>query len=187
MPRSMALGISLLITSLLSALFVSWARLSGYGSESAMFLRFSAGIQIDMRGVLLGSIILGALGVLDDVTTNQASVAFQLKRAAPDLGWLDLFRDSMVVGRDHIAAVVNTLLLAYVGASLTLLLLVAAQDVPLDHMVNQAFITEEVVRTLVGSLGLVLATPITSLIAGALAQRKHGVEATPSVMDVEVL
>ena len=158
----------------------------GYGSESAMFLRFSAGIQIDMRGVLLGSIVLGALGVLDDVTTNQASVVFQLKRAAPDLGWFDLFRHSMVVGRDHIAAVVNTLLLAYVGASLTLLLLVAAQDVPLDHMINQAFVAEEVVRTLAGSLGLVLATPITSLIAGFLAQRKHGLEAIPNVMDVEV-
>jgi len=182
----MALGISLLITSLLSAFFVSWARLSGYGSESAMFLRLSVGIQIDMRGVLLGSIVLGALGVLDDVTTNQASVVFQLKRAAPDLGWFDLFRHSMVVGRDHIAAVVNTLLLAYVGASLTLLLLVAAQDVPLDHMINQAFVAEEVVRTLAGSLGLVLATPITSLIAGSLAQREHGLEAIPNVMDVEV-
>ena len=129
---------------------------------------------------------LGALGVLDDVTTNQASVAFQLKRAAPDLGWFDLFRHSMVVGRDHIAAVVNTLLLAYVGASLTLLLLVAAQDVPLDHMINQAFVAEEVVRTLVGSLGLVLATPITSLIAGALAQRKRDLEGAPNAMDVEV-
>jgi uncharacterized membrane protein len=78
----------------------------------------------------------------------------------------------MIVGRDHIAAVVNTLLLAYVGASLTLLLLVAAQAAPLSQMFNQAFIAEEIVRTLTGSLGLILATPITSLIAGAFAQKQ---------------
>jgi len=169
-----ALAIGLLLTSLVSEFFVTWARLSGYGSESAMFLRFSSGVQLNMQGVLLGSIVLGTAGVLDDVTTNQASVTFQLKQAAPDLGRLDLFRHSMVVGRDHIAAVVNTLLLAYVGASLPLLLLVAAQAAPLSQMLNQAFIAEEVVRTLAGSLGLVLVTPITSLIAGAFAQREVG-------------
>jgi uncharacterized membrane protein len=92
----------------------------------------------------------------------------------------------MVVGRDHIAAVVNTLLLAYVGASLTLLLLVAAQDVPLDHTINQAFVAEEVVRTLAGSLGLVLATPIASLIAGSITQRSHDLEAIPNGVDGEV-
>ena len=166
-----AMAISLLLTSLLSELFVTLARLSGYGSESAMLLRFSSGVQVDMRGVFLGSIVLGTLGVLDDVTTNQASVTFELKQAAPDLARLDLFRHSMVVGRDHIAAIVNTLLLAYVGVSLPLLLLTAAQAAPFGQMINQAFIAEEVVRTLAGSLGLIMATPITSLIAGFVAHR----------------
>jgi uncharacterized membrane protein len=180
-----ALTIGLVITGLLSQFFVNWARLSGYGSESAMFLNFSSGIQLNLQGILLGGIVLGTAGVLDDVTTNQASVTFQLKRAAPEFGWLDLFRRSMVVGRDHIAAVVNTLLLAYVGASLSLLLLVAAQAAPLSQMFNQAFIAEEIVRTLTGSLGLILATPITSLIAGAFAQREARAKAVAAAGDTE--
>jgi uncharacterized membrane protein len=81
-----ALAISLLITSLLAEFFVTWAKLSGYGTESALFLRFSSGVQLNMQGILLGSIVLGAAGVLDDVTTNQAAVTFQLKRAVPEWG-----------------------------------------------------------------------------------------------------
>jgi uncharacterized membrane protein len=82
----------------------------------------------------------------------------------------------MVVGRDHIAAIVNTLLLAYAGASLTLLLLIAAQSVSLGQTINRAFLAEEIVRTLVGSLGLIAATPITSVIAVALARRRRAIE-----------
>ncbi len=114
--------------------------------------------------------------MLDDVTTNQASVVFELKRAAPQLTGRELFARSMIVGRDHIAAIVNTLLLAYAGASLTLLLLIAAQSVSMGQTLNRAFLAEEIVRTLVGSLGLIAATPITSAIAVWLAKRTATIE-----------
>jgi uncharacterized membrane protein len=165
------LGLSLLITGALAVLSVNFTRLNGLGAETALFLRLQSGIALDLQGIFLAGLIIGTLGVLDDVTTNQASVVFELKRAAPGLSRRELFSRSMVVGRDHIAAIVNTLLLAYAGASLTLLLLIASQSVSLGQTVNRAFLAEEIVRTLVGSLGLIAATPITSAIAVALASR----------------
>jgi uncharacterized membrane protein len=170
------LGLSLLITGAIAVLFVNFTRLNGLGSESALFLRLQSGIALDLRGIFLAGVIIGTLGVLDDVTTNQASVVFELKRAAPQLTGRELFSRSMIVGRDHIAAIVNTLLLAYAGASLTLLLLIAAQSVSLGQTLNRAFLAEEIVRTLVGSLGLIAATPITSVIAVALARRSPPAE-----------
>ncbi len=170
------LGLSLLITGALAVLSVNFTRLNGLGSESALFLRLQSGIALDLQGIFLAGLIIGTLGVLDDVTTNQASVVFELKRAAPHLSGRELFARSMVVGRDHIAAIVNTLLLAYAGASLTLLLLIASQSVSLGQTLNRAFLAEEIVRTLVGSLGLIAATPITSAIAVALAKRTATIE-----------
>jgi uncharacterized membrane protein len=165
------LGLSLLITGALAVVSVNFTRLNGLGAESALFLQLQSGIALDLQGIFLAGLIIGTLGVLDDVTTNQASVVFELKRAAPGLSGRELFARSMIVGRDHIAAIVNTLLLAYAGASLTLLLLIASQSVSLGQTLNRAFLAEEIVRTLVGSLGLIAATPITSAIAVALAGR----------------
>ncbi len=170
------LGLSLIITGAIAVLFVNFTRLNGLGSESALFLRLQSGIALDLQGIFLAGIIIGTLGVLDDVTTNQASVVFELKRAAPQLTGRELFARSMIVGRDHIAAIVNTLLLAYAGASLTLLLLIAAQSVSMGQTLNRAFLAEEIVRTLVGSLGLIAATPITSAIAVWLAKRTATIE-----------
>lgn len=171
------LGLSLLITGALAVAAVNFTRLNGLGVESALFLQLQSGIALDLQGIFLAGLIIGTLGVLDDVTTNQASVVFELKRAAPGLSARELFTRSMVVGRDHIAAIVNTLLLAYAGASLTLLLLIASQSVALGQTLNRAFLAEEIVRTLVGSLGLIAATPITSAIAVALAKRAHPIDA----------
>jgi uncharacterized membrane protein len=165
------LTLSLLATALLSLLFVRLAHLAGFGSEEAGFLAYLGQIQVDLRGVLLGGIIVGAVGVIDDVAVGQASATFELHRANPQLGWPQLFRHSMVIGRDHIASMTNTLLLAYVGASLPLFLLMAGLDVPLAQTLNREFIAEEIVRTLAGSLGLILAVPVTSLLAGWVAQR----------------
>ncbi|PKO23279.1 MAG: hypothetical protein CVU38_04835 [Chloroflexi bacterium HGW-Chloroflexi-1] len=166
------LTISLLLTGLLATFAADWSHLTGLGSEDAAFLTQAAPTPIDLRGLLLGGILLGAVGVLDDVTIGQASATFELKRANPELSWRQLFRHSMAIGRDHIASMVNTLLLAYAGASLPLLLLIAVQTPSLMQTLSREFITEEIVRTLVGSLGLILAVPITSLIAGLVAHRK---------------
>jgi uncharacterized membrane protein len=168
----LGLAISLMVTSLLAALFVGWGHLTGFGSEEAAFLVLSSQTQIDLRGLALGGIIIGTLGVLDDVTIGQASATFELKRANPGLNWQQLFRHGMVIGRDHIASMVNTLMMAYVGAALPLFLLLMSSSASLAHTLNREFLAEEIIRTLVGSLGLILAVPITSLIAGLVAERR---------------
>ena len=163
--------ISLIITGVLAVVFVDATHLTGFGSEEVGFLQ-TAGASIDSRGLLLAGILIGALGVLDDVTISQASSVFELSAANPGFGVRDLYRRAMNIGRDHIASTVNTLVLAYVGASLPLLLLFAIYPQPFGQIINREFVTEEVVRTLVGSLGLVAAVPITTLFAGMLSGRK---------------
>ena len=163
--------ISLIITGALAVIFVNATRLTGYGAEEVSYLQTS-GATIDPRGLLLAGIIIGALGVLDDVTISQASSVFELSGANPTLGVRELYRRAMNIGRDHIASTVNTLVLAYVGASLPLFLLFAIYPQPFGQIINLEFVTEEVMRTLIGSLGLVMAVPITTVLAGMLTGRK---------------
>ncbi|MCU0502978.1 MAG: YibE/F family protein [Anaerolineae bacterium] len=164
--------ISLVLASAITLLFGRLIHLTGLGSEDAVILLQLSHVKIDAQGLLWAGILIGAVGVLDDVAVGQASATFELKRANPDLGWRELFRRAMVIGRDHIASLVNTLLLAYVGASLPLFLLLAAQSPSLGVTLNREFLAEEIVRTLVGSLVLIAAVPITSLIAGLVADSR---------------
>ena len=161
--------LSLVLTGLLAWLFVGWTRLTGLGEEGG-FLVSALGPGINLRGLVLGGIIIGSLGVLDDICVGQASAVFELVNANRDLGWRDLFRSSLNVGRDHIAAMVNTLLLAYVGASMPLMLAFMVYQEPIWRRINREPIAEEIVRTLVGSVGLVMAVPITGLIASLMAR-----------------
>ena len=163
--------ISLFLTGLLSWAFIEWSHLTGLGADESTFLAMELGSGINLSGLLLGGVILGALGVLDDLCVGQASAVFELRQANRDLDWMQLFRHSLNIGRDHIAAAVNTLPLAYIGASLPLMLLFVINAEPLWLRINLEPIAEEIVRTLVGSIGLVLAVPITSLIASLLAKR----------------
>ena len=162
--------VSLALTGVLAGLFVGWTRLSGMGVEESAFLVIEFGSGIDLRGLVLGGIIIGSLGVLDDICVGQASAVFELIRANRSLDWLDLFRRSLNIGTDHIAAMVNTLLLAYVGGAMPLMLAFTIYQEPLLRRLNREPIAEEIVRTLVGSTGLVLAVPITGLIASLLAR-----------------
>lgn len=147
-------------------LYVVLAKLSGLGSENAYFLQVGDLANLDLRGLLLGGIIIGALGVLDDVTTSQAAAVEEIYKADFSVSKVELYRRSMSVGREHIAALVNTLALAYVGAAFPLFLLIASNNVqPLWVMFNSQMVIEEVIRTLVGSVALVLAVPITTLLA----------------------
>jgi uncharacterized membrane protein len=171
---------SLVLTGLLAVWFVNWMRLSGFGAEEAGFLRI-AGVQVDPQGLLLAGILIGTLGALDDIAVGQSSSIFELSKANPSLGWAELFRRGMVIGRDHIAAMVNTLLLAYVGAALPLMLLFSVYAESLGITLNREIIAEEIARTLVGSLGLLAGVPFTSLIAalsarGRLNRQKPGRE-----------
>jgi uncharacterized membrane protein len=163
----------LILTGTLAWLFVGAARLTGTGDESAMFLMQMSEARINLRGLLLGGIIIGALGVLDDLVTTQSSAVFELHAADDTLGFRSLFTRAMRIGQDHVAATVNTLLLAYAGASLPMLLLFSLSGGNYASLLNYAFVAEEVVRTLVGSLGLVAAVPITTAIATGLALYHH--------------
>jgi uncharacterized membrane protein len=121
--------------------------------------------KLNLQGLLLAGIIIGALGVLDDITVSQSAVVFALHDANRELNWRQLFRRATAVGKDHIASMVNTLVMAYAGAALPLLLLFTTYEVPFRAVLNREIIAVEVVRTLVGSLGLVLAVPITTALA----------------------
>jgi uncharacterized membrane protein len=170
---------SLIVTGLLAGFFAGLTRLTGQGAEESLFLQAS-GAQINLRGLLLGGIIIGALGVLDDITISQASAVTELTRANPGLPPLDVFRRAMNIGRDHIASTVNTLVLAYVGASLPLLLLFSIYPQPFGQIVNREFIAEEIVRTLVGSLGLVASVPITTFLASVVFRSRPGEPGAPA-------
>ncbi|HEY5729358.1 MAG TPA: YibE/F family protein [Anaerolineales bacterium] len=161
----------LLITGTLAAVFVAFTKLTGSGDENALFLLQMLNTQINLRGLLLGGMIIGALGVLDDLVTTQASAVFELHYANPSLRFRALFRSAMRIGQDHVAATVNTLVLAYAGASLPMLLLFTLGQGELGYLVNFEFVAEEIVRTLVGSLGLVSAVPLSTAIAILFALR----------------
>ena len=158
--------VTLLISLGLSELFVRWAKLFGTGSEEAFHLTFAGLGDIDLRGLLLAGIIIGVLGVLDDVTTTQTATVKSLSEAGVK-GLKELFSSASSVGREHVVSLINTLALVYVGASLPLLLMFSVNEgtVPYWILLNSEMITEEIVRTLIGSTALVLAVPISTIVA----------------------
>jgi uncharacterized membrane protein len=158
-------AISLALTGLLARLFVDGAYLTGYASEEAGFLQVTGVGAIDVKGLLLAGIIVGVLGVLDDVTVSQAAIVQQLKAATPLAPFRQLFRSAMAVGRDHIASMVNTLVLVYAGAAMPLLLLLNDSAQPFWQLINYEIIAEEIVRMMVSSLGLIAAVPLTTFLA----------------------
>lgn len=165
--------LSLILTAVLASVFVSLSKLSGFASEEASFLSMFPGMQVNLKGILLGGIIIGSLGVLDDITISQSALIFELKSANKDLNFKELWVRGLRVGREHIASLVNTLALAYAGASLPLLLLFTLNGgEPLNVLLNREMIATEIVRTLVGSLGLIAAVPITTAIAAVFANKK---------------
>lgn len=157
--------ITLLMTGLLARLAVSAAHLSGFASEEAYFVQAAAPGQVNLRGLLLASIIIGLLGILDDITVSQAAVVQQLQRLSPELPLREIYGRAMAVGRDHIASLVNTLVLVYASSAMPLLLLFAGDQTRFLQAVNYEVVAEELVRTLVASIGLIAAVPITTALA----------------------
>ena len=160
------------MTCLVAWLSVDWLRLTGFSADASVYLNFATGGTLDHAGLLLGSIIIGLLGVLDDVAITQASVVQELKHANPAFQWRELYTRSVRVGRDHVGSLVNTLALAYVGAALPLVLLFARSEATLLDSINQEVIAAELLRIMVGSMGLVLAVPFTSLLAANYFQSR---------------
>jgi uncharacterized membrane protein len=159
--------VSLVITTVLAFLAAGATSLNGLTDENAQTLRMTAE-ALDLRGLLVAGIVVGALGVLDDVTVSQVSTVGALRRANPGLSTVQLYREATRVGRDHVASTVNTLILAYAGASLPLLLFFSQGSQPIGRLLTGELIAVEVVRMLVGSIGLVLSVPITTALAAAV-------------------
>lgn len=171
---------SLVITGLLALFFVEAAKFTGFSTEEAVFLQVSAQ-QINLQGLILGGIIIGTLGVLDDVTITQASAVWELHAADPEMGPAALFRSALRIGRAHIASTVNTLVLAYAGAALPLLIVFDLSERPVGEILTGEIVAEEIVRTLVGSIGLVASVPITTGLAALVAtSARHGGVRTPA-------
>lgn len=160
-------SLALVVTGALAVGFVELANITGFSSDEARMANVQVG-GISLRGLLLAGIVIGGLGVLDDVTMAQSSTVFQLRRANPAAGFGELTRGALAVGRDHIAATVNTLFLAYAGASLPLLILFAGSPDGLGAVVTSETVATEIIRTLVGSIGLIAAVPFTTALAAGL-------------------
>jgi uncharacterized membrane protein len=159
---------SLLLVAILAEVFTDLTQLTGRSSEEATLLQVG-GVGIDFQGLLLAGILIAALGVLDDVTVSQASTVMALRAASPGMGFGELYRRALSVGRDHVSATVNTLVLAYVGSSLPVLLILGAGGVGIGDALNGELVAKEVVGTLVGSIGLIAAVPLTTAAAGLIA------------------
>lgn len=171
---SVSILLSLIVTVILSIIFTEITKLSGTSDEQVVYLQQLLGGTLNLKGLLLAGFIIGALGILDDVVVNQVSVIEELHHANHQLSWRELFKKGLKVGIDHISAIVNTLFLAYVGSSLPLIMLFAADQLnkfEFPSVLNLEIITTEIVRTLVGSLGLIAAVPITTLIAAILVPK----------------
>ncbi len=155
---------SLALTAVLALLVTSLAELTGYTSEEATFVQLAQS-SIDLRGLVLAGVVIGALGAIDDMTVTQVAAVGELHQANPGLGHRELYRSAIRIGRDHVASTVNTLALAYAGASIPLLLLFVLSEQSLATVANGEVVATEIVRTLVGSIGLVSAVPITTWLA----------------------
>ncbi|MDD5043696.1 MAG: YibE/F family protein [Patescibacteria group bacterium] len=167
--------ISLIITGLLSVWFSAITKLTGFASEEAAYLIELSGGDINIKGLLLAGIIIGALGVLDDVIISQVALVKELRILNPQLAKIQIYRQAMRVGISHLSSMVNTLFLAYAGASLPLLILFSVKQPPFltfNQVIDNEMIATEIVRTFTGSIGLVLAVPIATFLAVQFIKNK---------------
>jgi len=162
---------SLVATALLALVAVELAHITGFAGEESVLIGGAEGTTLSLQGLVLAGIVVAGLGVLDDVAVSQASTVLALRRANPALRLRALLRAGLEVGRDHLSATVNTLVLAYVGASLPVLLVLETQGTGLADALNYEDVAGPVVGMLVGSIGLMLAVPLTTALAALLARR----------------
>jgi len=163
-----ALFFTLAFTGLMINFFVDLTRLTGFGDEDILFVIQQVDININMRGLVLAGMLIGAMGALDDLVITQVSVVLELHDADSELGTRSLYTRAMRVGQDHISAMINTLFMAYAGAALPTLILFSLSGQGFVDLINLEFVAEEVVRILAGSLGLIAAAPISTWIASLM-------------------
>ncbi|MCW2737568.1 YibE/F family protein [Nocardioides sp.] len=175
--------VSLLVIGVVGWVFTGVGHFTGVVDEGSQYISGIAA-QVDLRGLLLAGLVIGALGVLDDVTVTQTWAVWELADVDPDASTRTLFVRAMRIGRSHAASTVNTLVLAYVGATLPLMLVFSALELPFGIAVSQEVVAQEVVRGLVGGLGILAAVPLTTaiaaLVAGRLVRDRRTAAAAPS-------
>ncbi len=165
---------TVLVTGALAYWAVHAAQLSGYNSEEDVYLNFNTHGTIDLVALLFGGIMIGLLGVLYDIAIGQAIAVEELYRAGSHMTRAHVYRRAIRIGREHIGALVNTLAIAYVGAALPLLLVVSSATYGIAYTINNEIFATELVRILIGSIGLVLGVPITTFIATYTLEHLRG-------------
>jgi uncharacterized membrane protein len=175
----------LLCAASFAIVFMDIAEISGFASEEALFLT-ALGTNLDLGGLILGGMMIGALGAIDDITVTQASAIWELRSADPSMSRRRLVRSGLRIGRDHVASTVNTLVLAYAGASMPVLVLFVLSDQPASTVANGEIVATEIVRTLVGSLGLIASVPITTWLSVDVVSRRGRHESTTVSSAAEV-
>ena len=163
---------TLILTGILSVIFVNLTKLSGVSSDEALYVSSFVNQEIDLKSLLLAGMIIGLFGILDDITISQAAIVDKLIKTNDKMSFKEIFFHAMDVGKDHIASLVNTLMLVYAGASLPLFLLFYNSNVSFSQAVNSENIATEIVRTLVGSIGLIASVPLTTLLACVFLKKK---------------
>lgn len=166
--------IAVMLTGILAYLGVTLTSLTGFASDESIYLNFNTRGTLDFTGLLLGGIMIGVLGVLDDIAVTQAAVVSELYHSAPHLSRREIYQKALRVGKEHVGALVNTLALAYTGAALPLLLLFSTTESSFSSLINQEIFATEIIRTVVGSIGLILTVPITTLLAVYLLKNYKG-------------
>lgn len=159
--------IAVLITGLFAMFAVSITSLSGFTGDEMTYLNLGTGGTLDFAGLLLGAIIIGVLGVLDDIAVTQAAVVSELYSSNPEISKKEVYSRAMRIGREHVGALVNTLVLAYTGAALPILLYFRLSEMSFGSIVNLEIFATEIVRAIVGSIGLILTVPIVTMLAVA--------------------
>lgn len=165
--------VGVIFTGVFAYIGVSVASLTGFASDEAVYLNFNTP-GLDFTGLLLGGIIIGVLGVLDDIAITQAAVVSELYGSAPNISKREAYSRALRVGKEHVGALVNTLALAYTGAALPLLLLFSTSEASTGSIINQEVFATEIIRTIVGSIGLIMTVPITTLLAVFLLESNRG-------------
>lgn len=172
--------IAIILTGILAYVSIRIATLSGFFSDDTAFLNISTEGMLNLRGLLLGGIIIGVLGVLDDIAVTQVAVVAELKSAGKHLGEKEVYKKAIRVGREHVSALVNTLVLAYAGVSLPLLMLFSRSESSFMEIINNEIFATEIVRAIVGSIGLIATVPITTALAVWLLRSKEDLKSVHS-------
>lgn len=157
--------LAVILTGVLAYIGVDFAKFTGLTTEESFYLDLNTRGALDLTGLLLGGIMIGVLGVLDDIAITQSAIVRELYNTAPHLSRKEIYKKALSVGKEHVGALVNTLALAYTGASLPLLLLFSSAGPTNFSVINQEIFATEIIRTIVGSIGLILTVPITTLLA----------------------